>query len=103
MRAAEALSSSTYHASDGAAYDRWLGRWAERLAELVIDFAGFPGDGALLDVGCGTGALTFALARRRPQRRVVGLDLAEPFITYARARPFLGPPPTFAIGDACAL
>ena len=103
MRVSEALLSSTYHASDGAAYDRWLGRWAERLAEAVIDFAEFPGDGDLLDVGCGTGALTFALAKRWPQRRVIGLDLAEPFIAHARARGRLGPAPTFAVGDACAL
>jgi SAM-dependent methyltransferase len=103
MRASEAPISSTYHASDGAAYDRWLGRWAERLAEAVIDFAEFTGDGDVLDVGCGTGALSFALANRWPHRRVVGLDLAEPFITYARARPVLVSPPTFAVGDACAL
>src|SRR5262245_41505490 len=103
MPASDALPTSTYHASDGAAYDRWLGRWAERLAEALIDFAEFPGAGDLLDVGCGTGALTFALAKRWPHRRVVGLDLAEPFITYARARAVLGSPPTFAVGDACAL
>src|SRR5262245_65252470 len=103
MPASDALPTSTYHASDGAAYDRWLGRWAERLAEALIDFAEFPGAGDLLDVGCGTGALTFALAKRWPQRRVVGLDLAEPFITYARARAARLSPPTFALCDACGL
>jgi len=103
MPASDALPASTYHASDGAAYDRWLGRWAERLAEALIDFAQFPGAGDLLDVGCGTGALTFALAKRWPHRRVVGLDLAEPFIAYARARPVLSSQPTFVLGDACTL
>jgi SAM-dependent methyltransferase len=94
--------SSTYHASDGAAYDRWLGRWAERLAELLLDFAEFPASGDLIDVGCGTGALTFAMARRWPQRRVLGVDLAKPFIDYARSRqtPLR---PSFELGDACAL
>jgi len=68
--------------SDGAAY----GRWTDRLAEAFIDFAGLPRDGDLLDVGCGTSALAIALAKRWPTRCVVGIDLAEPFISYARAR-----------------
>src|SRR5262245_66524558 len=51
--AGEALISSTYQASDGAAYERWLGRWADRLAAGLIDFAGFSGAGALLPRGFG--------------------------------------------------
>jgi len=100
--ARQAPASSTYHASDGAAYDRWLGRWAERLAEALLDFARFPTSGDMLDVGCGTGALTYAMARRWPDRRVVGIDLAQPFIAHARARP-AAVRPSFEVGDACAL
>ena len=48
---------SSYHASDRAAYDRFLGRWTERLAVLLADFARLPGDGPVLDLGCGTGSL----------------------------------------------
>jgi len=95
-------TSSTYHASDGAAYEMWLGRWASRLAEIFLDFVEFPDAGDLLDVGCGTGALTFAMAARWPGRRVVGIDLAPPFISFARSK---GSEelPVFEIGDACAL
>ena len=95
-------TSSTYHASDGAAYEAWLGRWASRLAEIFLDFVEFPDAGDLLDVGCGTGALTFAMAARWPGRRVVGIDLAPPFISFARSK---GSEelPVFEIGDACAL
>jgi SAM-dependent methyltransferase len=96
------LASTTYHASDGAAYEMWLGRWARRLADAFLDFAELPDSGDILDVGCGTGALTFAMAERWPGRRVVGVDLAEPFISYARARN-AGEQPIFEIGDACAL
>ena len=95
-------TSSTYHASDGAAYELWLGRWASRLAEIFLDFVEFPDAGDLLDAGCGTGALTFAMAARWPGRRVVGIDLAPPFISFARSRRS-EQPPVFAIGDACAL
>jgi SAM-dependent methyltransferase len=91
-----------YHASDGAAYQRFLGRWTDRLAEPLLDFAEFPADGDLLDVGCGTGSLALAMARRWPGRRVVGIDLAEPYIAYARAR-VAGPNPIFEVGNACAL
>ena len=97
------VTSSTYEATSGAAYEVFLGRWTRRLAERVIDVAGLPDDdGDLLDVGCGTGSLANALADRFPRRRVVGIDLAEPYIAFARARsrrPMLD----FVQGDATAL
>lgn len=34
-----------------------------------------PAGGTCLDVGCGSGALTIAVAKRNPQARVVGVDL----------------------------
>jgi SAM-dependent methyltransferase len=94
--------TTTYHASDGAAYEAWLGRWTRKLAEPFLDFAQFPDSGDLLDVGCGTGALTFVMAQRWPGRRVVGVDLAAPFIDYARSRSSANEP-QFEVGDACAL
>ncbi len=99
---AQAAASSTYHATDGAAYEVWLGRWARRLAHPFLDFAAFPEAGDILDVGCGTGALTFAMADRWPGRRVVGVDLAAPFLAYARSRRS-SEQPIFEVGDACAL
>lgn len=96
------MQASAFHASDGAAYEVWLGRWASRLAKVFLDFVEFPETGELLDVGCGTGALTLAMAERWPARRVIGVDLAAPFISYAQSRR-PGGQPTFEIGDACAL
>jgi SAM-dependent methyltransferase len=95
-------AASTYHASDGAAYEIFLGRWTKELAPRLLDFAAFPADGALLDVGTGTGSLARAMAARWPSRQVVGIDVAEPYIAYARAQAS-GPWPAFAIGDAAAL
>src|SRR5262245_64384300 len=85
-------TSSTYHARDGAAYEMALRRWAIHLAEIFLDFVEFPDAGDLLDVGCGTGALTFAMAARWPGRRVVGIDLAPPFISFARSKRSEEPP-----------
>jgi SAM-dependent methyltransferase len=39
-----------------------------------------------LDIGCGAGELSLALARGRPQARIVGVDVSPPLIAAARAR-----------------
>jgi SAM-dependent methyltransferase len=91
---------SGYHASDGAAYQRFLGRWTAALAPLLVGFARLPIEGAALDVGCGTGSL--ALALTVTGRPVVGLDLALPYLAFARAQPG-AEPVRFVRADACAL
>jgi len=83
---AQALASSTYHASDGAAYEVWLGRWTGRLANLFLDFAEFPDTGDILDVGCGTGALLAALASSCPGARLAGVDLSPEMLAIAAAK-----------------
>ena len=94
---------STYHASDGAAYEIFLGRWTKELAARFLDFAAFPADGRpLLDVGTGTGSLAFAMAKRWRMRQVVGIDIAAPYITHARAQT-KSSSPAFEIGDAAAI
>jgi SAM-dependent methyltransferase len=94
--------ASTYHASDGAAYEFFLGRWTKELAPRLLDFAEFAADGPLLDVGTGTGSLARAMAARWPSRRVVGLDISEPYVAYARAQTKAAQP-EFQIGDAASL
>ena len=44
------------------------GRTSKILAPLFVDFIGVQGE--VLDVGCGTGALTFAIAKTRPCQRL---------------------------------
>ena len=79
--------SSTYVATDGAAYDRFIGRWTRRLSNAVLPIAEPLPDGELLDVGCGTGSLALSLVERYPDRQVVAVDVAEPYLRYAAARP----------------
>ena len=41
---------------------------------------------AILDLACGTGILTCALARKFPNSRIVGIDLQEEYLIYARIK-----------------
>jgi SAM-dependent methyltransferase len=93
---------SQYRSTDGAAYQIFLGRWTERLAEAFARWAELPADGTILDVGCGTGSLAAAIAQSRPTQSVVGLDIAEPYIDYARQHRS-APNLTFAVGEASRL
>jgi SAM-dependent methyltransferase len=102
LSAAPARQPSTYRASDGAAYEQFLGRWSRLLAGPFADFALPPQEGSALDVGCGTGSLALALAEREPHGQVAGIDIALPYIAFAGSRPAAGAV-DFAVGDACRL
>jgi SAM-dependent methyltransferase len=89
-------SASAYSASDGAAYQLFLGRWTRALGERMVEFARFP-DGVLLDVGCGTGSLAAAMAQRGP---AVGIDIAIPYVAYATGQAMAA---RFVAGEASRL
>jgi SAM-dependent methyltransferase len=68
------------------AYDAYMGRYADRLAPLLIAFAGIrPGEG-VLDVGSGPGSLTEALAAQIGADRVAAIDPSEPFAAATAER-----------------
>jgi SAM-dependent methyltransferase len=56
---------------------------ALRLRYCLEDIA--PARGTLIEVGCGAGAFAAAIARHRPDLRVIGLDLSASALTAARA------------------
>jgi SAM-dependent methyltransferase len=80
-----AAAAAGYRATDGEAYERFLGRWTVFLAIPFIDFARLPADGPVLDLGCGTGNLARALTATRGGG-VAAIDRAEPYIAFARGR-----------------
>lgn len=67
------------------AYDRYVGRYSRELAPRFLDFADVP-DGPVLDVGCGPGLLTEALAARLGGARVSAIDPSRSFAETCCAR-----------------
>jgi SAM-dependent methyltransferase len=68
------------------AYDRHVGHYGARLAEALIAFAGVRAGMQVLDVGCGPGALTRALAQRLGPAAVCAADPSAPFVRACRER-----------------
>ena len=93
---------SLFNANSAAAYEQVMGRWSRRLAPLLTKFAGVADGEHVLDVGCGTGSLTFALPRAANIAVVTGIDFAQPYIDHAR-RINTDPRITLHQGDACAM
>jgi ubiquinone/menaquinone biosynthesis C-methylase UbiE len=67
------------------AYEQTMGRWSRRLAPLLIRFGGLSDGDRVLDIGCGTGSLAFALPKIAHVTGVIGIDLTEPYLEFARA------------------
>jgi SAM-dependent methyltransferase len=87
---------------DAAAYEQLVGRWSHRLAPLLIGFGGLADGDRVLDVGCGTGNLTFAVPGIANVGSVTGIDYTNAYLDAARARnadPRIG----FEYADARAL
>ena len=88
----------SFLAADPDVYEHFMGRWSERLAEPFLEFAGVEPGSLVLDVGCGTGTISLALARRG--FTTVGIDASESYLAGARRlRPH--PAVTYELGDAC--
>jgi SAM-dependent methyltransferase len=81
----EASGAETFLASADA-YDRHVGRYGSPLAAALIEFAGVRPGMRALDVGCGPGALTAALAQRLGPAAVCAADPSQPFAEACRAR-----------------
>ncbi|PBB81898.1 SAM-dependent methyltransferase [Mesorhizobium sp. WSM3879] len=93
-------SSFTVHAASG--YEQLMGRWSRRLAPKFIDFVGLAGGEKILDVGCGTGSLTFELARSRDLAEIQAIDFSAVFVAAAKERN-TDPRITIEQADATAL
>ena len=67
-------------------YDRFVGRYSPGLARAMCAAAGVRPGHYALDVGCGSGALTAALADVLGSENVSAVDPSEPFVEAARAK-----------------
>ncbi|MFO1046490.1 MAG: methyltransferase domain-containing protein [Geminicoccaceae bacterium] len=101
-RGAHAMPS-IYAANDPSAYELSMGRWSRRLAGSFLDFAAIGGTARVLDVGCGTGSLTSAVAEFAPGAEIVGIDHSQAYVDHARSTLPDAVRLTFEQGDAAAL
>lgn len=67
----------------------------ERVAAVVEDVA----RPRLLDIGCGAGSTSLALAARLPDARITGVDLSEALVAAARERAEDNAKVNFVVGD----
>ena len=85
--------------------------WADRqqiqdlvlapVSEVLIDRAGVEAGERIVDVGCGCGATTIALARKvGSSGHVLGIDISGPMLTRARQLAPAGLSVDFALADA---
>jgi SAM-dependent methyltransferase len=87
---------------DGDAYDRYMGVWSQKVADVFLDWIGVPSGVRWLDVGCGSGAFMEQVVRNCTPSAVHGLDPSEAQLAFARARPTLQEA-RFHAGDAMAM
>ncbi|TGQ81238.1 class I SAM-dependent methyltransferase [Mesorhizobium sp. M8A.F.Ca.ET.207.01.1.1] len=77
-------SSFTVH--DASGYEQLMGRWSRKLAPKFIGFAGLAPGEKILDVGCGTGSLTFELAKSAELAAIGAIDFSPVFVEAAKRR-----------------
>ncbi|MDN0077564.1 methyltransferase domain-containing protein [Crenobacter sp. SG2303] len=86
---------------DGAAYERYMGKWSQLAGEIFLDWLAPQSGLRWLDVGCGNGAFTEMIIERCAPVSVEGIDPSEGQLAYARTRP-ASRAAQFRLGDAMA-
>lgn len=85
------------------------GRVMGSIHQALLSHLSWDGRGSLLDIGCGSGALTILCAKTWPQARITGIDYWSKEWNYAKeqceenARMEQTSPITFCQGDAARL
>ena len=90
----------------GGVGEAWAEEWRRtdralapvQLALLDALLPLLPNEAAVLDIGCGAGGTSLALAEARPDARVTGLDISDALVAAARER--AQGRAAFEVGDA---
>jgi len=92
---------------NGPAGQRWTDRQAAQdiilapVSKVLIDRARVSAGERIVDIGCGCGSTTFALAQRAgPGGHVLGVDISAPMLAQARQVTPPGLPVEFVLADA---
>src|SRR5262249_33511631 len=87
---------------DGAAYERFMGRWSRTVGRTFLEWLGAPPVVHWLDVGCGTGAFTELVLGSCAPASIVAVDPSAEQIEYARNVP-TARSAEFRVADALSL
>lgn len=88
--------------ASGDAYERYIGRWSRPVARAFLDWLAVPSGDRWLDVGCGTGALSWTILGDASPALVAGIDSSQDYVAYASTRE-PSSPGSFTVGDAQSL
>jgi len=109
------MDAPTGHDQNADQIAYWNGpggqRWADRqqvqdillkpVADLLIDRARAKAGERIVDVGCGSGAISIAFAQEvAPSGHVLGIDVSGPMLARARQTAPAGLPVDFVLADA---
>jgi ubiquinone/menaquinone biosynthesis C-methylase UbiE len=92
---------------NGPGGQRWTDRQQSQdimlapVSDILIERAKAEGGERIVDIGCGCGATSFALAQRvGPDGHVLGIDISAPMLAQARKVQPAGLPVDFVLADA---
>jgi ubiquinone/menaquinone biosynthesis C-methylase UbiE len=72
--------------SSAKSYEGYVGRWSRPVAHEFVAWVAAPPSQTWLDVGAGTGILTEVILQDASPAKVVGIDLSEDYIAFAKQR-----------------
>lgn len=96
------MKTNSIRFNDGAAYERYMGKWSRLVGETFLDWLDPELGLRWLDVGCGNGVFSEMLIERCDPASVHGIDPSVEQLAYARTRPALCAA-QFHQGDAMTL
>jgi ubiquinone/menaquinone biosynthesis C-methylase UbiE len=107
LAASDARNADEIAFWNGPGGERWLRRQASQdtllapIADILLERAAARAGEFVLDIGCGCGATSLALARRvAPAGHVLGIDVSAPMLQRARELAPSGLTVEFALSDA---
>lgn len=88
--------------TSGGAYEGYMARWSRLVAREFLAWLAIQPGATWLDVGCGTGALSQAILDLAAPTAVLGIDLSQSYLDFARTH-IRDNRATFCRGEAQAL
>ena len=86
----------------GVAYERFMGRWSNLIAQKFLRWLAIPPARVWLDVGCGTGSITRLILEFYQPKEIYAMDASSEFISHAQ-RTITHPAVHFKVGLAQSL